>query len=1156
MQQEVDKELIDFLEGKDSPYFVTNIITDENTNKASIVYDKNNEKVVDIIEYEPFIYLKDLSSEFNSKFYKGDINWKYKAMEKHGITISRLRVTDKNGNPVERLDNGYKFLLKSKKSFKAIKDFFREGGLSLYQKTKDGSSISYFLKPSEQVMIQKNIKLFKGFEFYDDVHRMCFDIETTGLLAEENRVFLIGIADNKGYNNVLEVDEVDDDESERRIIIDFFKLIVEKKPSILFGYNSENFDFNFLIKRSEILGVNLSKILNITRTDASIKFGDETEVYKATNLFIDNEFYCNVIDTLHAVRRAKAINSDIKKTGLKYITKYSKANKKDRMYVEGNSIYKIWNENKYYLINPENNEYVKILDELQDFCENDKENSLLEKFKEKYPDKTKLIKGKDIVFQYLQDDLWETMKVDTIYNESSFMVSKWLSTSFTRTTTIGGASSWNLIMTDWSYKNNLAIPKQQKKEDFVGGISRTFMLGNLVLEKDAGIKKTDFAGLYPTIQLEYNIFPETDVTGILYRLLRYFKETRDIYKELANTDPDEQKRMLYKTKQLPLKIFNNSNFGANSSEWFNWSDFRRVGERITCTGRQYLRKMTYYMHSIGLKPAVCDTDGLNLVLPKTFEYDLDGNKLPEPVTADYFEFTNSKGKTYKGTDCFVAKFNEIMGHKFIKVDDDGYWDNSLNLARKNYVSYEKEIDKENKIIKHKLKMVGNSIKSSSLPKYVEDFLDEGIKLIIKNEPKNFIDLYHKTFSRVFYNEIPAIDIASKARVKMKMKTYINTIHIPNIIKNLFYSKDFATFEKKINKYNKIGKNQTEKFLLGQPNSKYDSKIKFLLKKQYIQNSEEIPHIIKDVLLEYNNYNSFDEWYNESIKKMGILESEEKFNEFLNIDIIPFFLIHGTKKGIPKAKQAHMELLLESNNPEPDLGETLYYINVGTKKTDANNKFDKNGNMVCQLVNPESEGKIIPYNTELYANFFNGKLKPLMVCFKQVVGENLLIKYETTETIDNSGKKPKTIKEKGFNPNNRKWFTEDEMELTNWTYETYPYGKENIDSLFDGGVNNVPLFQMEDREMVFWDMINIDPSIIFENFTCNIAFNKTDDYYDIYKILRDRLKNKYNLYLKIEKMFHEEGDLVLKKYQNQNNELEYWVCVFENGVYKKHQKYEK
>ncbi len=49
------------------------------------------------------------------------------------------------------------------------------------------------LNPVEQYLIQKKKRLFKGIEDYNEVHRMVFDIETTGLEPEKNNIILITI---------------------------------------------------------------------------------------------------------------------------------------------------------------------------------------------------------------------------------------------------------------------------------------------------------------------------------------------------------------------------------------------------------------------------------------------------------------------------------------------------------------------------------------------------------------------------------------------------------------------------------------------------------------------------------------------------------------------------------------------------------------------------------------------------------------------------------------------------------------------------------------------------------------------------------------------------------------------------------------------------
>jgi len=141
-------------------------------------------------------------------------------------------------------------------------------------------------------------------------------------------------------------------------------------------------------------------------------------------------------------------------------------------------------------------------------------------------------------------------------------------------------------MLAWSYKNGLAIPAKKEKRNFVGGLSRLLKTG---YSKD--VLKLDYSSLYPSIQLTHDVFPDSDITGVMKGLLSYFRDTRILYKNLASEykSIDKKKAKSFDTKQLPIKIFINSLFGALSApQVFPWGDMDK-GEQITCTGRQYLR---------------------------------------------------------------------------------------------------------------------------------------------------------------------------------------------------------------------------------------------------------------------------------------------------------------------------------------------------------------------------------------------------------------------------------------------------------------------------------------------------------------------------------------------------------------------------------------
>ncbi len=68
----------------------------------------------------------------------------------------------------------------------------------------------------------------------------------------------------------------------------------------------------------------------------------------------------NVVDTLHAVRRAQAINSSIKSAGLKYITQYIKAEAADRVYIDHTDIGPFYAKKEEFWLNIQNGKYKKV----------------------------------------------------------------------------------------------------------------------------------------------------------------------------------------------------------------------------------------------------------------------------------------------------------------------------------------------------------------------------------------------------------------------------------------------------------------------------------------------------------------------------------------------------------------------------------------------------------------------------------------------------------------------------------------------------------------------------------------------------------------------------------------------------------------------------
>ena len=916
MKEVISQEVIEkFLNGDDPEQFIVGVEYDYRTNTIfKVIQDPEKGKRIEADKLVPFIWVGDLTG---LNFYGGSKALQKKKMAEHGIIIDKLDTHDD-----QRLENGLRYLVKSIKSYTDLTNFFREGGIDPWNE----NFRQYFavLSPVEQYLIQTKKRLFKGIDDYSDVYRFVFDIETTGLEPETCNIILIGVKDNRGLNETIPAFGED---GEKKCIERFFQHIRDLKPTIIAGYNSAFFDWPFILKRAQILGVDVNGLTQIftpqgmKEKEGVLKLANEIEPYTQHVIW-----GFNIIDIAHSVRRAQAINSEIKSWGLKYITMYLEKEKENRVYVDGGKISKIYLDNESYYVNPKTGNYKQI-------GEPGTEDLLT-----KYPGKFEIWPGRKIVEQYLDDDLYETMIVDDSFSQSTFLLSKLVPTTYERIATMGTATLWKMIMLAWSYENNLAVPAKDEKRAITGGLSRLLNVGF-----SKNIVKFDYASLYPSIQLVYDVFPACDVMGVQKSMLKYFRDIRIKYKllagKLAKTDPVQSE--MYDRKQLPIKIFINAYFGSLSApQVFPWGDMN-MGETITCVGRQCLRMMIMFFMKKGYKPLVMDTDGVNFETPVDIEehtyVGLGNNEMVE------------KGKEYKGIEADTAEFNDIFMRGEMGLDIDYVAPSCINVSRKNYII------KMMKKGKEKIKLTGNTIKSKKLQTYIVEFLDEGFKYLLNGDGHSFVELYYNYVEKICRKQIPLAKIANKSRVKQSVNDY----------------------------------------------------------KKHIKKT--------------------------------------------------------TKAGSLMSRQAHMELIIQSDHPA-GLGDTIYYVNNGPKKSSGDvQKISKptkkqqedyvaqHGKPMdpdyveinCYMIpekeitnNPDLTGE---YNVARYLSNFNKRIEPLLVVFKPEIRDDILI-----EDI-----------------NDRQYFTKTQCELVNG----YPLKEDGQDKLDE-------VMTLSDSEVIFWNRIGRDPYFMY------------------------------------------------------------------------------
>jgi len=177
----------------------------------------------------------------------------------------------------------------------------------------------------------------------------------------------------------------------------------------------------------------------------------------------------------------------------------------------------------------------------------------------------------------------------------------------------------------------------------------------------------------------------------------------------------------------------------------------------------------------------------------------------------------------------------------------------------------------------------------------------------------------------------------------------------------------------------------------------------------------------------------------------------------------------TKAGSFMSRQAHMELVM-LNNYSAGLGETIYYVNNGSKKSSGDvqkiskptkkqqEEFQqKHGYPIppdfievnCYMI-PEKEIQDNPnmtgdYNVPRYLSTFNKRIEPLLCVFKPEIREDILVE----------------------DPNQRQYFTKLQCELVSG----FPL-KEDGQDKFD------EVMTLSDSEVLFWNRVNRDPFFMY------------------------------------------------------------------------------
>ena len=198
------------------------------------------------------------------------------------------------------------------------------------------------LPPEEQYLVVTGRTHFRGMVF-DDLERLALDLETTGLDARNDRIFLVALCRSNGASEVLEA-EGEGDQAEAALLVKLAARVREIDPDVIENHHLHGFDLPFIVERARRLGVplELGRAPGLGQRPASRGaapwVNGERTLSRRRYTLPGRE----LIDTLDAVRRHDFSARDLPGHGLKAVARHFGIASEDREYVPGSEVYRVY----------------------------------------------------------------------------------------------------------------------------------------------------------------------------------------------------------------------------------------------------------------------------------------------------------------------------------------------------------------------------------------------------------------------------------------------------------------------------------------------------------------------------------------------------------------------------------------------------------------------------------------------------------------------------------------------------------------------------------------------------------------------------------------------------------------------------------------------
>jgi DNA polymerase, archaea type len=430
------------------------------------------------------------------------------------------------------------------------------------------------LPPEEQYLVATGRTYFKGLGF-DDVRRLQFDLETTGLDPDIDRIFMVAVRSPDGNAEVLEA-AADTDAAEAELLLRLAKRIRELDPDVIENHNLHGFDLPFLMRRAErlrlrlVLGRGAREDFRVRAAARGARLGQPgarwLERLRRGRYTIPGR---ELLDSMDAVRRHDFSARDLPGHGLKAVARHLGLAKGDREYIPGGRVFEAFQRD------PER------------------------------------------VRRYASDDVEEAAGVARLLGGAAFSLSQMVPRRYERLADAGAATGMIDPMLVRAYvRARGALPGHEAGDGTPHQGAALYLFASGVAQR---IVKADVASLYPSLMRQYRIGPARDRLGVFLAIVDRLVERRLSAKAAGRAAPaGSAERFQLKALSAAIKLVINSAYGyLGAAGLTRFSDVHAAND-ITARGRDLLDLMCRELSARGVQLLEADTDGVYFSVPEHF----------------------------------------------------------------------------------------------------------------------------------------------------------------------------------------------------------------------------------------------------------------------------------------------------------------------------------------------------------------------------------------------------------------------------------------------------------------------------------------------------------------------------------------------------------